>query len=154
MVEKMHFSNDFLKFIPHRKPFLFVDQILEFKKNEFLFSKFKVRSEESFFLGHFPKNPIFPGIFILESMMQSAGILIGMNDKKLLMKQRKNYVTYIKHAKFYHPIFPNSSMYIKVFLLNQIKGFFKFQGYSFVNKILVCQAMITIYVEEIFCKKI
>ncbi|USS94287.1 3-hydroxyacyl-ACP dehydratase FabZ family protein [Buchnera aphidicola] len=143
----MNIFIDFLKFIPHRKPFLFVDEILCFQKNKYLFSKTHIRATDSFFLGHFPNNPIFPGIFILESMMQSAGILIGINNLNIVNSNRINYVTYIKNAKFCNIVLPNSDMYVKIFIINKKKHFIKFQGYAFVNNILVCKAIITIYVK-------
>jgi 3-hydroxyacyl-[acyl-carrier-protein] dehydratase len=138
-------KNNFLKFIPHRKPFIFISKVLYLKKNKCLFSMLKISLKDYFFSGHFPKNPIFPGVFILESMMQSASVLINANDFKI--KRKINYVTYIQSAKFYALVYPNSNMYIKISLLHKIKKFVKFKGYALVNNVLVCEAIITIYIK-------
>ncbi|USS94545.1 3-hydroxyacyl-[acyl-carrier-protein] dehydratase FabZ [Buchnera aphidicola] len=139
----------FLNFIPHRDPFLFVDKVKKFKKNTYLFSEFFVHSDFFFFLGHFPKKSIFPGVLILESIMQSSGILIGKSISKICLQKNLQYLTYIKKAKFKRLVFPNSKIKIKVFFLNRIKNFFKFQGYAFVKNFLVCEVVFTIYLNLI-----
>ncbi|CAL4320482.1 3-hydroxyacyl-[acyl-carrier-protein] dehydrataseFabZ [Buchnera aphidicola (Periphyllus testudinaceus)] len=137
---------NFLKFIPHRKPFLFVDKIVKFKKKYYLHSKFKILPENLFFLGHFPKNPIFPGVLILESMMQSAGILFRISYPNIL-KKKINYLTSIKNAKFRKLVLPNDMLNIKIFFINLHNNFIKFKGFVLVNKFLVCEAIITIYIK-------
>ncbi|WP_343187919.1 3-hydroxyacyl-ACP dehydratase FabZ [Buchnera aphidicola (Periphyllus koelreuteriae)] len=137
---------NFLKFIPHKFPFLFIDQVTHFKKKYYLFSKFKVKSNNIFFLGHFPKNPIFPGVLLLESMMQSAGIFCKISYPNIF-KKKINYLTSIKHAKFRKLVFPNDILNIKIFFINFHNNFFKFSGVILIDKILVCEAIITIYIK-------
>ncbi|NIH40942.1 MAG: beta-hydroxyacyl-ACP dehydratase [Buchnera aphidicola (Periphyllus aceris)] len=138
-------KNNFLKFILHRYPFLFIDKVICFEKQIYLISKFRVRPDIFFFSGHFPKNPIFPGVLILESMMQSAGILCGMSYKNIFKKLY--YLTTIKNAKFKRLVFPNDILNIKIFFLNHHKNFIKFHGFAFVKDLLVCEAIITIYIQ-------
>ncbi|MCW5197662.1 3-hydroxyacyl-ACP dehydratase FabZ [Buchnera aphidicola] len=140
-------KNTFLNFIPHRYPFLFVDQVIDFKKKKYLISKVKLNSNK-FFSGHFPDNPIFPGVYILESMMQSAGILVGISNINFYFKKKIYYLTCIKEAKFKKIVFPNETLCIKIFFLNSLNNFIKFQGYAFVKNFLVCEAIFTLYIKK------
>ena len=67
---------EILKAIPHRPPFLFVDKVVELTENKIKATR-EMRSDESFFQGHFPGNPIMPGVLICESIFQAAGILLS-----------------------------------------------------------------------------
>ncbi len=67
---------DVLNAIPHRPPFLFVDKIVELTENKIKATR-EMRSDESFFQGHFPGNPVMPGVLICESIFQAAGILLS-----------------------------------------------------------------------------
>lgn len=140
-------KKSFLKFIPHRYPFLFVDEILDLKKKNYLKSKIKLCLNK-FFSGHFPNNPIFPGVYILESMMQSAGILLGKSNFN--SKKKIYYLVCIKNSKFKKNVFPNETIYMKIFLLNNFNNFFKFKGSAFVKNFLVCEAIFTLYVKNNF----
>jgi 3-hydroxyacyl-[acyl-carrier-protein] dehydratase len=139
----------FLEFIPHRYPFLFIDKVISFKKKFYLKSKITLNSSK-FFSGHFPNYPVFPGVYILEAMMQSAGILIGKSNFNVLSKKKIYYVTFIKSAKFKKNVFPNETIYIKIFFLNNFNNFIKFKGYAFVKNLLVCEAIFTLYIKSDF----
>ncbi len=67
---------DVLNAIPHRPPFLFVDKVVELTENKIKATR-EMRSDEWFFQGHFPGNPIMPGVLICESIFQAAGILLS-----------------------------------------------------------------------------
>ena len=133
------------KLIPHRKPFLFIEECKIIKKGK-IGESFRVFDEtEYFFEGHFPNNPIVPGVVIVEAMAQTAGVvvsenLINKNDQSVLFMS-------INKAKFRKPVLPNYKIKFYVELINNIKNVYKFMGKAYHNESLVAEsefsAMIT-----------
>ena len=124
--------------IPHRDPFLFVDncEIIipgEHGKSEKLFSK-----DEYFFKGHFPNNPIVPGVIIVEALAQTAGIVVSENLKE---KQEKSVLFMsISKAKFRKPILPNNKVTLEVKFINNVKFVYKFYGKASLNNSICSEA--------------
>ena len=137
--------NEIKKLIPHRKPFLFIDECRVIKKGEIGESYRFFNESEYFFEGHFPDNPIVPGVVIVEAMAQTAGVvvsenLINTNDQSVLFMS-------INKAKFRKPVLPNYKIIFFVELMNNIKNVYKFMGKAYRNDSLVAEsefsAMIT-----------
>jgi len=126
------------KLIPHRNPFLFVDtcEILvpgEHGISEKLFSK-----EEYFFEGHFPQNPIVPGVIIVEAMAQTAGIVVSYKLREF--KEKSVLFMSVNKAKFRKPILPNDKVSFEVKFINSVRDVYKFQGTCFKNNTKVSEA--------------
>ena len=98
-------ANDIKKLIPHREPFLFVDKCEIKIPGEHGVSYKKFNENEYFFKGHFPNNPIVPGVIIVEAMAQTAGIVVSY----LLKEYSEKSVLYmsVNKAKFRKPVLPN-----------------------------------------------
>ena len=136
---------DIKKLIPHRKPFLFIEECKIIKKGK-IGESFRIFDEtEYFFEGHFPDNPIVPGVVIVEAMAQTAGVVVSENlinnsDQSVLFMS-------INKAKFRKPVLPNYKIKFYVELINNIKNVYKFMGKAYHNDSLVseseCSAMIT-----------
>ena len=133
------------KLIPHRKPFLFIEELSIIKKGKIGESFRTFEETEYFFEGHFPNNPIVPGVVIVEAMAQTAGVvvsenLINANDQSVLFMS-------INKAKFRKPVLPNYKIKFYVELINNLKNVYKFRGKAFHNDSLVAEsefsAMIT-----------
>mgnify|MGYP001241338969 CR=1 FL=1 len=136
---------DIKKLIPHRKPFLFIEEckiILRGKIGE----SFRTFSEdEYFFEGHFPNNPIVPGVVIVEAMAQTAGVVVSEN---LQDNQNKSVLFMsINKAKFRKPVLPNYKVKFYVEMKQKIKNVYKFSGKAYYQDNLVSEsefsAMIT-----------
>ena len=133
------------KLIPHRKPFLFIEECKVIQKGK-IGESFRTFDEtEYFFEGHFPDNPIVPGVVIVEAMAQTAGVivsenLINNNDQSVLFMS-------INKAKFRKPVLPNFKIKFYVELINNIKNVYKFMGRAYHNDSLGAEsefsAMIT-----------
>jgi 3-hydroxyacyl-[acyl-carrier-protein] dehydratase len=136
---------DIKKLIPHRKPFLFIEELRVIEKGKIGESFRTFKSTEYFFEGHFPNNPIVPGVVIVEAMAQTAGVVVSENlitndDQSVLFMS-------ISKAKFRKPVLPNYKIKFYVELTNSIKNVYKFMGKAFHNETLVAEsefsAMIT-----------
>ena len=133
------------KLIPHRKPFLFIEEckILESGK---IGESFRVFNEnEYFFEGHFPNNPIVPGVVIVEAMAQTAGVVVSHNIKN--NEDQSVLFMSINKAKFRKPVMPKYKIRFYVELMNNIKNVYKFSGKAYHNNDLIAEsefsAMIT-----------
>ena len=136
---------DIKKLIPHRKPFLFIEELRVIEKGKIGESFKTFEDTEYFFEGHFPNNPIVPGVVIVEAMAQTAGVVVSENminneDQSVLFMS-------INKAKFRKPVLPNYKIRFYVELINNIKNVYKFMGKAFYNDALVAEsefsAMIT-----------
>ena len=124
--------------IPHRDPFLFVDtcEIItpgQHGKSEKLFSV-----NEYFFKGHFPNNPIVPGVIIIEAMAQTAGVVVSYKLKEY--KEKSVLFMSVNKAKFRKPIFPNENVSFEVKFLNSVRDVYKFEGTCYKGNVKVCEA--------------
>ena len=124
--------------IPHRDPFLFVDtcEIItpgEHGKSEKLFT-----ANEYFFKGHFPNNPIVPGVIIVEAMAQTAGIVVSYKLRDF--KEKSVLFMSVNKAKFRKPVIPNEQVIFEVKFLNSVRDVYKFEGFCFKGDVKVSEA--------------
>ena len=131
--------------IPHREPFLFVDTCEIIEPGERGISKKKFTEDEYFFKGHFPNNPIVPGVIIVEAMAQTAGIVVSYKLKEY--KEKSVLFMSVNKAKFRKPILPNDEVSFEVKFINRVKDVYKFSGICMKEDIKVSEtefsAMIT-----------
>ena len=136
---------DIKKLIPHREPFIFIEEVRVIERGKIGESFRTFEETEYFFEGHFPNNPIVPGVVIVEAMAQTAGVVVSENlinndDKSVLFMS-------INKAKFRKPVLPNYKIKFYVELINNIKNVYKFMGRAFHKDDLVAEsefsAMIT-----------
>ena len=123
--------------LPHRPPFLLVDKIYEVTDDIVIGCK-NVTMNEPFFVGHFPEEPVMPGVLIVEAMAQCGGILV-LNQ----VEDPENYSTYfvkIDGIKFRHKVVPGDTLVFKLVKIAPIRrGIVTMRGYAFVGKTLVCE---------------
>lgn len=93
--------------IPHRNPFLFVDKIIEVEPGKKVTGIKNVTADEFFFQGHFPGNPIMPGVLIVEALAQTSGIAVGMLDE---YKGKLGLFTGIESMKFRRQVVPGDTI--------------------------------------------
>ena len=130
------FHNDIIKLIPHRFPFLLIDQLTDIIINKSITGIKAVTFNEPFFPGHFPERPVFPGVLILESMAQTAACLVSYQDKSL-SSNNLVFFTGIEKAKFRKPVIPGNDLTLKINIISNKRSFYKFNGEAFVQNKLV-----------------
>lgn len=116
---------DVLNAIPHRPPFLFVDKIVELTETKIKTTK-EISPEEPFFKGHYPGNPIMPGVLICESIFQTGAILLSsmMGD----VSEGTPVLTRISNAKFKNIVKPGALLEIEAEVVEKVSNAFFLKG--------------------------
>jgi beta-hydroxyacyl-ACP dehydratase FabZ len=129
---------EILKILPHRYPFLLVDRILELEKGKRIVGIKNVTFNEEFFQGHFPGNPVMPGVLIVEAMAQVAAIgLMGVvpeHERKLL------YLSAVDRCKFRRPVLPGDQLRIEAEIVNLKTRVCKCKAVATVNGAVCAEA--------------
>jgi len=133
------------KLLPHRYPFLMVDRIVELKPGEKAVGIKNVTVNEEFFQGHFPGNPIMPGVLMVEAMAQVAGILAF---KSADIRGQTVYFMSIEKVKFRRPVVPGDQLRMEIKILRQRGNVWKFSGHAFVEDKTVSEAEFTAMVTD------
>lgn len=133
--------NQIKELLPHRYPFLLVDKVVEMGSDYIVGIK-NVTMNEMHFLGHFPNEPIMPGVLIIEAMAQCAGLLVLSQ-----VDDPKNYSTYflkIDNVKFRQKVVPGDTLVMKVVFLTDVRrGIANIKGYAFVQGKIATEAEMT-----------
>ena len=122
-------SQDFLQYIPHRPPFLFVDRVTEETKDGIKTEK-SIDPKESFFQGHYPDRPIMPGVLIFESIFQAGAIMMG---KRIDNEGRIPVLTRVNNIKLKHAVNPGDILQIEVKLNDLVSSAAYMSGKASVN---------------------
>lgn len=125
--------------LPHRYPFLLVDRILELDKGTKAVGIKNVTVNEPFFMGHFPGNPIMPGVLIVEALAQLAGLLAFLSG----IQGDAVYFMSIEKAKFRKPVVPGDQLRLEITTLHQRANVWKFSGNARVDEKIVAEAEFT-----------
>jgi len=131
-----------MRAIPHRYPFLLVDRIVEVRRNHSCVGIKNVTINENFFQGHFPEHPVMPGVLIVESMAQTAAVLVvetlGPEARGKLV-----YFMSVEGAKFRKPVGPGDQLRIHVNKDRQRGNIWKFAAEAKVDGKVVAEATYT-----------
>lgn len=129
-----------MEMIPHRYPLLLVDRIIDFKHGESAVGLKNVTINEPFFMGHFPGFPVMPGVLIVESMAQTAAIMVVQTLGKEAEGKLVYFMT-IDGARFRKPVVPGDSLHVHVTKIQHRRNVWKFQGEAKVDGVLCAEAV-------------
>ncbi len=128
-----------MELIPHRFPFLMVDRIVELTLDERAVGLKNVSINEPYFQGHFPREAVMPGVLIIESMAQTAAVLV-VETLKGSAAGKLVYFMSVDDARFRKPVFPGDQVYIEVTKLRSRGNVWKFRGEARVDGRLMAEA--------------
>lgn len=131
-----------LDLLPHRYPMLLVDKVLHCSPGESIVVVKNVTHNEAFFQGHFPNQPIMPGVLILESMAQATGLLAFYSFRKKAHQGDVFYLVGVDKARFKQPVRPGDQLVLHVVLKREIKGMYRFGASAKVADQVVASAEI------------
>jgi 3-hydroxyacyl-[acyl-carrier-protein] dehydratase len=128
-----------MQMIPHRYPFLLIDKVVDVRPDKEAVGVKNVTINEPFFAGHFPQRPVMPGVLIVESMAQTAAVLVvqtlGADAEGKLV-----YFMTVDSARFRKPVVPGDTLRVRVSKQRNRGSVWKFTGEAFVGDKLVAEA--------------
>lgn len=127
-----------MEILPHRYPFLLVDRIVELEKGKSITGIKNVTFNEPFFQGHFPGEPVMPGVLILEAMAQAGGILACLSDTEMI--GRLVYFAGVDKARFRRVVRPGDQLVLRLEMIKQKGKITKMTGKAYVDEQLATEA--------------
>ncbi len=133
-------SDEIRKILPHREPFLLVDEVLELEERKRIVAVKHVLASEPYFAGHFPGAPVMPGVLIVEAMAQAGALLllreVPDRESKLV------FFAGIDRARFRQPVFPGDDLRLELTVLSQRVTIAEMDGKAYVGDKLAAEAQL------------
>ena len=127
-------------FLPHRYPFLLIDKVLSFEVGKRLTALKNITFNEPQFTGHFPSQPIMPGVLIIEALAQATGILAFKSEVGKPQESQIYMLVGVDNARFKKMVEPGDQLILEVEVLTVKRGIWKFKGSAYVDDKLVTSA--------------
>ena len=126
-------KEDIINLLPHREPMLLIDELSEIDKLSSATALVKVRKDSFFVQGHFPQNPVMPGVLIVESFGQAAAALTAHGLDKSTYENKLVFLMGVEKARFRNPVIPDCDLILKIKAIRSHGRVWKYKGEAFVN---------------------
>jgi len=127
--------------LPHREPMLLLDQLVDIKKLQSGTAIVNVTKESFFVQGHFPGQPVMPGVLIVEAFGQAAAALTAHGLDKSTYENKLVFLMNIEKARFRNPVIPNCKLELKIQAIRSHGRVWKYKGDAFVNDLKMADAI-------------
>ena len=127
--------------LPHREPMLLIDELFDIKKLSSATALVKVRKDSFFVQGHFPDNPVMPGVLIVESFGQAAAALTANGLDKSTYENKLVFLMGVEKARFRNPVIPDCKLILKIEAIRSHGRVWKYKGEAFVNETKMADAI-------------
>ena len=136
-----------MRMIPHRYPFLMIDRVVDLVPDRSAIGIKNVSINESYFQGHFPRQPVMPGVLVIECMAQTAAVLV-VETLKGAAAGKLVYFMSIEDCRFRKPVVPGDRLHIHVTKTRRRGSVWKFSGQARVDGVLMAEARFTAMIME------
>ena len=126
--------------LPHREPMLLIDQIFDIEKLHSATALVKVKKDSFFVNGHFPENPVMPGVLIVESFGQAAAALTAHGLDKTTYENKLVYLMSVEKARFRNPVIPDCELNLDIEAVRSHGRVWKYKGVAKVNAKVMAEA--------------
>ena len=140
MTDKLD-KNQIIQLLPHRDPMLLIDELINIKKLFSATAIVNVKKDSFFVQGHFPGNPVMPGVLIVEALGQAAAALTAAGINKSEYENKLVFLMSVEKARFRNPVIPDCKLILKIKAIRSHGRVWKYQGEAFVNKIKMADAV-------------
>ena len=127
-------KNQIRDLLPHREPMLLIDELYDIKKLSSATALVKVRKDSFFVQGHFPNNPVMPGVLIVESFGQAAAALTANGIDKTTYENKLVFLMGVEKARFRNPVIPDCKLVLKIEAIRSHGKVWKYKGEAFVDE--------------------
>ena len=127
--------------LPHREPMLLIDELYDIKKLFSATAVVNVKKDSFFVQGHFPDQPVMPGVLIVEAFGQSAAALTAQGLDKSTYEDKLVFLMGVEKARFRNPVIPNCKLLLKIEAIRSHGRVWKYKGEAFVNEIKMADAI-------------
>ena len=130
-----------MELLPHREPMLLLDQLIDIKKLHSGTAIINVTKESFFVQGHFPGQPVMPGVLIVEAFGQAAAALTAHGLDKSTYENKLVFLMNVEKARFRNPVVPNCKLELKIEAIRSHGKVWKYKGDAFVNNLKMADAI-------------
>jgi len=127
-------KNQIKNLLPHREPMLLIDELYDIKKLTSATGVVKVKKDSFFVQGHFPDQPVMPGVLIIEAFGQSAAALTADGLDKSTYENKLVFLMGVEKARFRNPVVPDCDLLLKIEAIRSHGRVWKYKGEAFVNE--------------------
>ena len=134
-------KEDIVKLLPHREPMLLIDELQDIKKLFSATAIVNVKKNSFFVQGHFPDQPVMPGVLIVEAFGQAAAALTAHGLDKATYENKLVFLMSVEKARFRNPVIPDCKLVLKIEALRSHGRVWKYKGEAYVNEVKMADAI-------------
>ena len=135
------YKKEIIELLPHREPMLLIDELHEIKKLSSATAVLYVKKDSFFVQGHFPGQPVMPGVLIVEAFGQAAAALTAHGLDRSTYENKLVFLMAVEKAKFRNPVLPDCKLLLKIEAIRSHGKVWKYKGEAYVNEIKMADAI-------------
>jgi|TARA_A200000113_G_scaffold183353_1_gene169658 3-hydroxyacyl-[acyl-carrier-protein] dehydratase len=135
------YKKEILELLPHREPMLLIDELHDIKKLSSATAVLNVKKDSFFVQGHFPGQPVMPGVLIVEAFGQAAAALTAHGLDRSTYENKLVFLMGVEKARFRNPVLPDCKLLLKIEAIRSHGKVWKYKGEAYVNEIKMADAI-------------